>query len=208
MGQYYYAALRDPADGKMIIGNPHHFDYGLKLMENGFVDSTFVKIVFSMLMDHPMQVAWVGDYAQEKDLLKFNVDSSKVKVFIDESWEKNDADQELLERYYPGDKVMGHYFGEFVVINHTKKEFFDQHKYWKRVCPSKNPGAEYMIDPLVALVAIGNGKGGGDFWGVGEEEVGRWATDTIEITPIGNINESDLIRDGYKEIEPCFIEGE
>lgn len=202
MGQYYYAVLREPATGKFVIGNPHHFDYGLKLMENGFVDSTFVKIVFSMIIDHPMQIAWVGDYAEEKDLAKFAIDQEKVEAFI----EASESGQDLLERNYPGDKVMGQYFGDFLVINHTKKEFFNQHKYWKRVCPNKNPGAEYMIDPLVALVAIGNGKGGGDFWGVGEEEVGRWATDTIELTPIGNIDESDLIRDGYKEIEPCFIE--
>ena len=206
MGQYYYAALRDPADGKMIIGNPHHFDYGLKLMENGFIDSTFVKIVFSMIQDHPMQVAWVGDYAQEKDLLKFNIDSSKVKVFIDESWEKNDADQELLEHYYPGEKVIGAYFGEFIVINHTKKEFFDQREYWNRNFKGKSPRAEYAIDPLVALIAIGNGKGGGDFWGVGEEEVGRWATDFIEVSKITNAGE--LVKLGYKEIKPCFIEGE
>lgn len=208
MGQYYYAVLREPGDGKFVIGNPHHFDYGLKLMENGFVDSTFVKTAFSMIIDHPMHIAWVGDYAEEKDLAKFGIDPDKVKAFIDASWETNEHDHNLLERNYPGDKVMGQYFGEFIVINHTKKEFFDQHKYWKRVCPDKNPGAEYMIDPLVALVAIGNGKGGGDFWGKGDEEVGRWATDAIELVPIGRISEEVLIKDGYKEIEPCFIEGE
>lgn len=206
MGQYYYAVLREPATGKFVVGNPHHFDYGLKLMENGFIDSTFVKIVFSMIQDHPMQIAWVGDYAQEKDLLKFNIDSSKVKVFIDESWKKNDADQELLERYYPGEKVIGAYFGEFIVINHTKKEFFDQKEYWNRNFKGKSPRAEYAIDPLVALIAIGNGKGGGDFWGAGEEEVGRWATDFIEVSKTTNVDE--LVKLGYKEIKPCFIEGE
>lgn len=208
MGQYYYAVLREPATGKFVIGNPHHFDYGLTLMENGFVDSTFVKTVFSMIMDHPMQIAWVGDYAKEDDLTKFAINPSKVKAFIDASWETNESDHDLLERNYPGDKITGHYFGEFIVINHTKKEFFNQYEYWKRVCPDKIPGAEYMIDPLVAMVAIGNGKGGGDFWGSGDEVVGRWATDTIELTPIGNIDEEILIKDGYKEIEPRFIEGE
>ena len=206
MGQYYYAVLREPATGKFVVGNPHHFDYGLKLMENGFVDSTFVKTVFSMIIDHPMQIAWVGDYAKEDDLTKFAVDTSKVKAFIDASWGTNESDHDLLERNYPGNKIFGHYFGEFLVINHTKKEFFNQYKYWKRICPGKNPGAEYMIDPLVALVAIGNGKGGGDFWGSGEEEVGRWATDLISLIPNTTESEVFLNKDGFKEISPCFIE--
>lgn len=206
MGQYYYAVLKEKEDGKFIIGNPHHFDYGLKLMENGFVDSTFVKTVFSMIQDHPMNIAWVGDYAEEKDLLKFGVKPDTIKEFIKESWEKEDHEQELLERNFPGDKVMGAYFGEFIVINHTKKEFFDQREYWNRNFKGKSPRAEYAIDPLVALVAVGNGKGGGDFWGIGEEEVGRWATDLIEVSKTTSVNE--LVRLGYKEIKPCFIEGE
>ena len=207
MGQYYYAMLRDPSDGKYIVGHPHHFCYGLKLMEHGTIDSDFTKIVFSMIKNHMMNIAWVGDYAEENDLAKFGTDPSKVKAFIDAAYEKDHEDTQLLERNYPGNKVSG-WFGEYLVINHTKKEFFNQHKYWKRVCPDKNPGAEYMIDPLVALGAIGNGKGGGDFWGTGDDEVGRWATDAIELKEINDDDEQWLLSVGYKEIEPTFIEGD
>lgn len=206
MGQYYYAVLREPTTGKLVIGNPHHFDFGLKLMENGSIDSTFVKTVFSMIQDHPMNIAWMGDYAEEKDLLKFGIKPDTIKEFIQGSWEKGDHEQELLERHFPGEKIMGAYFGEFIVINHTKKEFFNQREYWNRNFKGKSSRAEYAIDPLVALVAIGNGKGGGDFWGVGEEEVGRWATDLIEVSKTTNADE--LIKLGYEEIKPCFIEGE
>ena len=207
MGQYYQAILKDPESRRMIRGNPHHFCEGIKLMEHGYVDSTFVNIVFSMLRDHPMHLTWVGDYAERRDLNKFGTDPNLVNKFIKFAWEAPEKDSQQIERHYDGEKLSGMWFGQFTVINHTKKEFFNQNKYWNRNFSGTNPRAEYAIDPLVALTAVGNGKGGGDFWGKGDEEVGRWATDLIEIVSISDVGEKSLIRDGYKEIEPCFIEG-
>lgn len=205
MGQYYYAIIKDTKNNKFIIGDPHHFNEGLKLMENGYVDSTFTKIVFSMIRNNPMRIAWVGDYAKKDDLKKFGTDENLVDEFIYAGYDdKNISDDQWLERNYPGSRVMG-WFGESLVINHTKKEFFSQDEYWKRNFRFSNPRAEFAIDPLVALIAIGNGKGGGDFWGIGEDEVGRWATDEIEIT--SEIGAETLAKDGYKQIYPKFIEG-
>jgi hypothetical protein len=48
------------------------------------------------------------------------------------------------------------------------------------------------------LTAEGNGRGGGDFEGIGEKFVGTWARDIISV-------EKELPK-GYKQIRPNFIE--
>ena len=206
MGQYYYAMLREPATGKYVVGKPRHFCHGAKLMENGCIDSSFVKIVFSMIKDHAMNIAWVGDYAEEEDLNRFGIDPTKVKEFIRAANQAIHKDNQLLERHFPGEKVSG-WFGGYLAVNHTKKEFLNQSNYLK-VCPGKRRELWQMIDPLVALVAIGNGKGGGDFYGTNGDQVGRWATDAIELKELNDENEEALLHDGYKEIEFTFIERE
>ena len=207
MGQYYYAVLREPSTGKFIIGSPHHFCEGLKLMENGIMDSTFTKVIYSMLKNKIMNLAWVGDYAEPDDLKEFNTAEKKVQKFIDAANDEEIKPSQWVEKHYDGEKVSS-WFGEFVIVNHTKKEFLSQREYLQHV---PNPykardNGEWLIDPLVALTAIGNGKGGGDYHGTDEHMVGRWATDAIEVIPETEDEINTLLGWGYTRIEPIFRE--
>ena len=207
MGQYYYTVLREPATGKTVVGIPFHFDQGLKLLENGIMDTFYMKAVMSMLIDHPMNVAWVGDYAEPEDLKKFGTSVTKVRAFIDAAYKKEEVPtSRLLEKNYNGDKV-SIFMDEWVMINHTKKEFVDLKKYVEELRKMVDRDKYYYgINPLAALTAIGNGKGGGDFWGTHEEDVGRWACDAIELKQRYEATPEALIADGYTEFEGLFIE--
>lgn len=210
MGQYYTVVLRRPSTKNYIIGNPGHFGYGPKLWENGCIDSVFTKVVYAMLREHTMNVAWVGDYAETQDLLVFGTPEDKVEPFIEQ--EKRDGNKLVvdgdinynqIERFYNGSLFMGHFFGDAIVINHTKREFFDQEVYLKR---ANVEDIWKQIDPLVVLTAIGNGKGGGDYMGKNANWAGRWATDAIKVKSKSEVDLDELKKDGYEEIFPDFIE--
>ena len=153
-----------------------------------------------------MQLAWVGDYAEEEDLDAFGTDRKTVKAFIDAGNKERYQDDEWIERHFIGDNVSSNWFGQFLVVNHTKKEFLSQKTYLGKV-PNPHLPDECLIDPTVALTAIGNGKGGGDYNGSDMEFVGRWATDIIEYQENSQENLDFLAKHGYTEITPLFIEG-
>lgn len=207
MGQYYYAVLREPSTGRFIIGSPHHFGEGLKLMENGVMDSLFTRVVYTMLKRKIMNLAWVGDYAKPDDLKAFGTPKKKVQKFIDVANDEVIKPRQWIEKHYDGEKISG-WFGEYIIVDHTKKEFLDQKEYLEHV---PNPyrareAGEWLVDPLVTLTAIGNGKGGGDYHGTDEEYVGRWATDEIEVIPNTQEELNFLLEAGYNRIEPIFRE--
>ena len=78
-------------------------------------------------------------------------------------------------------------------INHTKKEYVDKIKINDLM---SNDGL--IVNPLPLLVSEGNGRGGGDYYGVNEEMCGRWARDIISV--------EDNYPDDYNEITPEFKE--
>lgn len=57
----------------------------------------------------------------------------------------------------------------------------------------------WCIHPIPLLTAVGNGKGGGDYFGVNNELVGRWAGDALYI-------DDEEPVEPFKEIFPIFRE--
>ena len=43
---------------------------------------------------------------------------------------------------------------------------------------------DWHFHPIPLLTAVGNGRGGGDFSGIGEENVGCWAGDLLEVRTV------------------------
>lgn len=179
MGQYYNALMIK--DGEMKAYD-RLLDGGFtpaKLTEHSWWLNGFVNTIAGMLLDNPMQVAWVGDYAKSvgmnHDLYEFVwgdeavVDGVKSKSF-------------LLDGMY--------------LVNHTKKEFLDcsRYKIASRVHEDE------IIHPLPILTAIGNGQGGGDYHGTDMDFVGSWALDEIEVR--------DESPTEYKELVIRFIQGQ
>lgn len=199
MGQYYMAYV-DGADGKRVfcpqnavymtkngiasskeMGKPRWNDggtdswsanfSGLKLMEHSWLGNDFVNGVLESIWDNPSKVAWVGDYADQP----------------------SDFDDRYTERVYAsvwGDGVTELPFGSVptehatgFLANLDRGVFVDIERYAKESAfsPSWDSGV-WVTHPLPLLTCIGNGRGGGDYWGTCMDMVGSWAMDELVFT--------------------------
>lgn len=172
MGQYYRTYLKEESTGKEIILNRDvDGEYtGAKLMEHSWWRNPFVNAVAKMLYKNPHQIIWVGDYADDCPVIKlvWNADGEGV----------NRSDFMLDDKY---------------LVNHTKKVYLNCNSYKER-----NDNDGWIVHPLSLLTAMGNGQGGGDYWGKNEEKVGEWAMDVVSV--------EDNIPEDYKEVIHDFYE--
>ena len=175
MGQYYTPVITRGSDIKTYCC--YDYDNGAKLMEHSYIGNNFTETVLKQLLNRPGRLAWVGDYAEPSDVkselaLDFINIEGKSDDFKDEPSEIGDNENSFL----------------LVYINETKKEYIRIRNYVLRN-GANQWGA--IIHPIPLLTAIGNGKGGGDYRGINENLVGRWACD--EILAMRGLDES------YKE---------
>ena len=83
------------------------------------------------------------------------------------------------------------------VVNHAEKVYIDLAH-----CPERWDGSGYSCAPLPILLAMGNGLGGGDYYGPNMELAGSWC-DTVQSIEVTNKFPSG----DYMEIYPNFTEG-
>lgn len=168
MGQYYNVivynnnrtiAYNREVDGKYTMA---------KLTEHSWWYNPFVSSITKLLYKNPCQVAWIGDYAYSADGLNIpdGIDVAKLHKI---AWGENSKTQEIHK-----DEL---YLDGKYLVNHTKKIYLNCDDYKLR---SNNCG--WVIHPLPLLTAIGNGLGGGDYYGINKDQVGRkrWNTILIE----------------------------
>ena len=160
MGQYYTPIIKRGETFKTFYS--HDYGEGLKLMEHSYQGNWFVSTVLNQLVNNPGELAWVGDYAKLEDVEPTK--QSLAKEFIN-----------MQNKKYSKPKVVKK-LKEEIFINHSKKEYFILSQ-----TPIKEDEDGFKIHPLPLLTAIGNGKGGGDYRGVNDSLVGKWALDLIEI---------------------------
>ena len=166
-------------DGRMVTTG-----VGLKLMEHSYLTSKMMLCVEALLIEggewHKTPIVWSGDYsdAVRGDLNYFTM------------CERTDEGEHIARELIPKPLTQKQAKEFRFIVNHTKKEFVD-----KTRVPSVDG---WHIHPLSLLTAEGNGRGGGDFEGIGEKFVGTWARDIISV-------EKEL-PEGYKQIRPYFIE--
>ena len=201
MGQYYVAYVRNDEGEKVFcpqnavymtkngiedstkIGNRswdekdpnswyNNFS-GLKLMEHSWLENDFVNGVLEAIWDKPARVAWVGDYADDE----YDFDEYYTKEVYEAAW------GETKKPELPFDEVPTIHRTGFIV-NHDKGQYIDLERYAKASasCPSWDKGNTWVTHPLPLLTAIGNGRGGGDYWGTNNGLVGSWAMDSIVFT--------------------------
>jgi len=214
MGQYFYATMK--ADGEDQVYFARHIIPGkrlkkeimdakdyltqelkrnkrlytmAKLMEQAYLGTWYVEAAMEYLakLGKPAKVAWVGDYA-EADFAKhgmqnphtfYNQGNPGIELMFDTP--------EVENQYFMADKFL---------VNEDKKEYLDMSRYYSQL---KDSDAD-VINPLPILTAIGNGEGGGDYYGKkGKEDIGRWALDHIAVT-------DKAPGEGYKEFISEFEE--
>lgn len=153
---------------------------GNKLMEHSWWYNDFSSALSEKLVDNPTKVAWVGDYAAEEEC-------EALGFFYRDVWEKK-CSISLKKTNFELDSVK-------YLINNDKLQYVDLEKY---KAMSDNDG--WIIFPLSLLVAIGNGRGGGDYHDVypNFDLVGSWAFDEVYF--------SNILPENYKELEVFFKE--
>ena len=156
MGQYFHGSIL-AKDKKTVLQWIYSHDYGngLKLMEHSWRKNPFVGAFERLLVGNPQIVAWAGDYAEKSEGEETNI----------------------YDRCNDTNKIMplGTVVKKKYIVNHTTKQFVDKSK----VLADKDG---YRVHPLPLLTAIGNGKGGGDFYGEDKQGlVGSWARNLISV---------------------------
>ena len=160
MGQYYIPVIK--RGNKLRSVYSHDFDNGLKLREHSYIGNNFINIIANELVENPAQLYWVGDYAEEKDFIS----AYMAKRIFDYAWNRkkyNHTTLEEIKENFDWDK-------DWYYINKTKKQYIKMPK----------PGY-FVYSPISLLTAIGNGRGGGDYYG-DNNMVGCWAGDKVYLS--------------------------
>lgn len=190
MGQYYFPIIIKNNKFNLDTaryGYSHDYDNGLKLTEHSWVGNHFVNAVLNSLEEGD-RLLWFGDYAEFEDLTK-NSDS----IFSKEDFDEISF---CFSNIRSIDKVEDPSKYNRFVVNKTKKEYIDLTEYaaW-----APKDEFDWVMHPVPLLTAIGNGKGGGDYWSSHPDfdSVGTWAGDEIYTT--NELSVSDDYRNASKD---------
>lgn len=161
MGQYYRAVVGDHVYDTAYITKKGANFVGAKLTEHAYLPNKFVNAVANQIYHNPQRVAWVGDYADA---------NSNVFVLMNLPYGKVWGNESLVEKL----RYVRFSSRKRILVNHSRKLYVDmQHLY----CMKDG----YTFHPLPLLTALGNGSGGGDYWGTDMDKVGSWAGDVLSI---------------------------
>ena len=178
MGQYYKTLFIDDRQYMYPI------DYGwagLKLMEHSWVGGSYRNGVIAHLMTKKdgCRLAHLGDYS-DGDLKdksgSVQIDDDIITSYLslyDMCWTSGIDDRFRMPRISDKEIKEFEWCKTVWVVNE------DQHEYIR--CDFKTPENEWRICPLLILLAVGNGSGGGDYHGINMDRVGSWAFDKIKV---------------------------
>lgn len=212
MGQYYVVVNIDKKEYMEA-------ESGVKLMEWSYNRNSLILNLIKKLANEWKndRVFVVGDYALSKDRIDEEIGITK-----------KDYDYEILKRIEKElgiyDKKAGKYNETLYnfadknfkkinlerledeeykyIYNHNKKEFINlEHCPLAWLYKEKNNYVQVKISPISLLLALGNGMGGGDYWGNNCNMVGKYIDDVqnIEIT-------KEPLKVDYEEFRPEFYE--
>ena len=183
MGQYYYPTILREKNKRFYSEEFYALDYdnGLKLTEHSYCGNHFVETIMAQLLNNPGRLAWLGDYHEVGDFAELNPSLPKIveKRFYKHYESEYDYCAGKHVRHYSKPEEVEERQGRFI-LNHDKKCYIDIEEYEKDnlTCAEED---DLHFHPIPLLTAVGNGRGGGDFSGIGEKDVGRWAGDLLEV---------------------------
>lgn len=170
MGQYYEAILKFK-NGIFMKIEPKG---GAKLTEHSYTENDFVLRVCDLIQTNgATNLAWIGDYSKiddsEDELTREMINKSINNKFFSLVEIFDMSCSEFVKR-----KVLkiseNLKKNEYTIINATTGEFINMKDY-----VFHNQEKDYILHPLPLLTAIGNGRGGGDYYGENEKLIGSWA---------------------------------
>lgn len=183
MGQYYKVLLMDENETR-VLDRTIDGEYTLaKLTEHSWWENPFVNTVCRLIYKKPTKVIWMGDYASDTEQYKEKFEKDDLYSLV---WNDNDDEEQGLKSNQL--KLNNKY-----LVNHTSKEYINCKQYKK-----ENMKEEWCLHPLPLMTAVGNGMGGGDYYGPDKDVVGVWAGDLISV--------EDTAPDGYTLVCVNFVE--
>ena len=207
MGQYYKPTFIEN-DNTIKTLNTWDYDCGLKLMEHSYVSCPVVLAALTIIKNHPVRVAWVGDYSNDRygnDVYEKKISKTRMTKYYRAAWGKN-RNRYLVKPEIDGCEGMD---AGMYLVNHTTKTYVDMDRYikdnterlsYKDWRTGETIEYDQCVAPLPLLTACGNDRGGGDYHDAHPDydKVGSWAGDLIEL--------SDKKPDGYEEVMYSFKE--
>lgn len=177
MGQYYRPVLEQ--DDEIVIYNRDvDKEYTMaKLTEHSWLENPLMNAISEKLYMNKGRLLWCGDYAEDYEI-------EKVGLTVRDIW---DCDGK-------GVKSSDFRINYLYLCNHDTKQYIDIEKYIKN-STDKNG---WCLHPLSLMTAIGNERGGGDYYGVNKEMVGIWFWNLISFEP--------KRPEDYMEMESSFID--
>ncbi len=193
MGQYYVLANMDKRevltiDGKLLGG---------KLLEISQTETEYRAILNQIAGTWKSDAVFlVGDYA---DLSEENVTYFRaLRIWTDKLHIVKNLYGYVMENFRKVDGCMDN-LGYRFIYNHARKEYIDM-LHCLNVCDETDWEQGY-IAPLPLLIAMGNGRGGGDYYNYENDNlVGTWC-DSIASVEITMKPKDEL---GYEEVHPDF----
>ncbi len=158
MGQYYKPINIE--NGQWLYS--HDYGSGLKLMEHSWVGNKFSGAVMKLLAEggqwYKKPIVWCGDYFDEPG---------------EEDYYDNvkDEDKIMPTEYFSQEEQ-----SKVVLVNHTTEQYV---VYSKLTVDSDG----WRVNPLPLLTALGNGRGGGDYYPdcPDADKVGIWARHILSV---------------------------
>ena len=181
MGQYYIPVIRR----KDTLEKAYSRDFrnGLKLTEHSYIGNNFVNVIANEIVEKPANIYWVGDYSAPSDF-KSEEEFNLVYKYA----ERNDKTTIIT----PNEEFT--WSEDWYFINNTKREYLLMPK----------PG-NFVFSPIPLLTAIGNGRGGGDYFRADMQGlIGYWAGDEVLLSKRAPEKFSDITQDADFGSETIF----
>lgn len=207
MGQYY-----TPVE-ILYFGDGTHFvisfscqvkglgHNGVKLMEHSWWNNEFLTNFCARLYERSREnnkethILWLGNYAELDGLSSLEGLSACFARVVQRSWLKQALQDPNRKEIDIGNTNPDFSLINKFLVNTTKQEFINCTTYYN----CNLDVDDWCIHPLPLLTAVGNAEGGGDYFGVNNELVGRWAGDALYI-------DDEEPVEPFKEIFPIFRE--
>lgn len=201
MGQYYKLVNFD----KKEFVEPWSLDCGAKLTEWSYCRAPMVCALMNLIAEKWKgdRVYVVGDYADLDDTsvnwykackeIVHEIGVDNIYSYATENF-KN-ITKEVDTGLYDWKRIYNHYTKQFIDLSKCPIEWTWLDDETKELCISS-------FAPLALLLAMGNGRGGGDYHGHNADLVRSWCNFTKYI----EISNDECILEGYEEFAPDFTE--
>ena len=185
MGQYFKAVVE--RDDKVTVYGPRGF---MKLTEHSWISNEFTDTVLKDISDNgPARIAWIGDYADHESFCPSGMDEKEYMERYGAAWDHAETVTGAIGQSKPVEYIRISFdddcdirfkakdLMDYCLVNLTKGRYMSLGDYIGYDTAMRR----VSLFPLSILTAVGNGEGGGDYFGSCMESVGSWAFDEIDL---------------------------